>query len=62
MLCLSISNIATIAVKNVDYCRIFYDINKSETINLLENSVLDDRGYIYKLHIKNKNRSDLIKP
>ena len=47
ILCLSISDIAIITVKNVDYrCNIQY-INKSEAINLLENSGLEDRGYIY---------------
>ena len=46
MLCLNISNIAIITVKNVDYYSIIHDTGKSETIHLLENSVLDDRGYI----------------
>ena len=46
ILCLDISNIAIINVKNVDYCCIMYNNNKSEPINLLENSVLEDRGYI----------------
>ena len=46
MLCLNISDIAIITVKNVDYCCIMYSISKSEAINLLENSVLEDRGYI----------------
>ena len=32
--------------KNVDYCDIMYGISKSEAIYLLENSVLEDRGYI----------------
>ena len=44
--CLNRSNIAIITVKNVDYCCIMYIINKSEAINLLENYVLDDRGYL----------------
>ena len=46
MLCLNISDIAIITVKEVDYCCIMYDISKSETMNLLENSVVVDRGYI----------------
>ena len=46
ILCLNISNIAIITVKNVDYCCIIHDINKSTAINLLENSVPEDRGYI----------------
>ena len=43
--CLNISDIATIAIKNVDYCYTFYDIKKSEATNLSQNSVPDDRGY-----------------
>ena len=46
MLCLNISNIAIITVKNVDYCCIMYNINKSEAIHLLENYVLEDLGYL----------------
>ena len=46
MLCLNIRDIAIITVKNVDYCFIMYN-SKSEAINLLENFVLKDRGYIY---------------
>ena len=37
MLCLNISDIAIITVKNVDYCCIMYDICKSKAINLLKN-------------------------
>ena len=46
MLCLNISNIAIIYVKGVDYCCIVHDISISEVLNLLKNSMLDDRGYI----------------
>ena len=46
MLCHNISDIAIITVKNVDHCGIIHDINKSEAINLLENYVLEDRGYV----------------
>ena len=45
MLCLNISNIAIITVKNLDYHCIKYN-SKSEAINLLENSVLEDCGYV----------------
>ena len=38
--------IAIITTKNVDYCCTIYNISKSEAINLLENSVLEDCGYI----------------
>ena len=49
MLCIDISDIALMTVKNVDYGRIIHNISKSEAINLLENSVLEDRGYIEKI-------------
>ena len=46
MLCFNISNITIITAKNVDYRCIIDNISKSEAINLLKNSVLEDRGYI----------------
>ena len=46
MLCLNVSDIAIILVKSVCYRCIIYNLSKSEAINLLENSVLEDRGYI----------------
>ena len=46
MMCLNISDITIITVKNVDYRCIMYNISKSEATNLLQNSVLEDRGYI----------------
>ena len=46
MLCFKISNITIITAKNVDYRCIIHNISKSEAINLLKNSVLEDRGYI----------------
>ena len=45
-LCLNISDIAIITFKNVDFCCIVHDINKSEAINLLKNSVLEHHWYI----------------
>ena len=42
MIRVNISDIAIVAVKEVDYRCIIYDIIKSEVIHLLENSVLDD--------------------
>ena len=48
MLCLNISNITNITVKNVDYRYIIHNISKSQAINLLKNYVLEDRGYKYK--------------
>ena len=47
MLIANISDITIIAIKNVNYCCIIHSISKSE----LENSVLEDRGYIYKKNI-----------
>ena len=46
MQCVNISNIAIITVKGGDCYCIIHDISKSNTFNLLENSVLDDRGNI----------------
>ena len=46
MLCLNISHITIITVKNVDYRCVIHNISKSESISLLENSVLEDSGYI----------------
>ena len=45
-LCLNISNAAITTVKNVDYRCIIHTISKPKPINLLENSVLEDCGYI----------------
>ena len=45
VLCLTLSNIAIVIVKGVDDHCIIHSINKSDTIYLLENSVLDDCGY-----------------
>ena len=46
MLSVSISDIAIIAVKDVNYCCIIHNISKFEATNLLNNSVLENRGYI----------------
>ena len=48
ILCLTISDVAIIIVKNVDYRYIIHNISKSEATNFLENSVFEfeDRGYI----------------
>ena len=46
MLSVNISDIATITVKNVDYCCIIHNISKYEAINLLKNSVLENCVYI----------------
>ena len=43
---LIISDITIITVKGIGYHWIIYDINKCNIIYLLENSVLDDHGYI----------------
>lgn len=44
--CLSISNIGIIAIKGVEYHCIIHKISKSEAFHLLENSELNDSGYI----------------
>ena len=49
MLSVNISSIPIITVKNVDYRYITHNIRKSEAINLLKNSVLEDCGYILKI-------------
>ena len=51
ILCLDISDITIITVKGIDYCCVVHGVFivalfKSDAINLLENSVLDDRAYI----------------
>ena len=46
MLSVSINDIAIITIKNVGCCCIIHNISKSEVINLLKESVLDDCGYI----------------
>ena len=43
---INISNIAIIIVKTVAYHCIMFNISKSDTADLLENSVLEDRTYI----------------
>ena len=54
-LTVNITNIAFITIKNVDYRFIIHKIDKSEAVNLLTNSVLEDRGYIYKNIVLNFN-------
>ena len=46
MLNAHISDIAIITIKNVDYRCNIHNISKSEAINLLENSLLEDRENI----------------
>ena len=48
MLSVNIRDIAIITIKNVDYFCIIQKISKSEAINLLQNFVLEDRGYLQK--------------
>ena len=45
MLSVNISDIAILAIRNVDYCFIVHDISKSKAINLLKISVLENEGY-----------------
>ena len=46
MLSVNISDIAVITIKNVDYRCTIHNISKSEEINLLKNSMLENREYI----------------
>ena len=46
MINVNIGNIAIITIKNADYRCIIHSISKSKVINLLENSVLENVGYI----------------
>ena len=46
MLWFNITNFAVVTVKDVDYCSIIHDINKSQANNLLENSMVDDHWHI----------------
>ena len=43
MLYFNLSDVAIITVKNMGYCCIIYNINKSNEIHLLQGSVLDNR-------------------
>ena len=51
MLSVNISDISVISIKNVDNRCTIHNISKSEAINLLKSSALEDRGYIYKKNI-----------
>ena len=46
MLSVNISDIAIITIKNLDYRFIIHSISKSEAINVLKISILEDRGCI----------------
>ena len=46
ILCLHTSDIAIITVKSVDYRYIIHNISKSEAINLLKKSALENCEYI----------------
>ena len=46
MLCLNPYDIVIISFKGSDYHCFIHGISKSDTIHLLENSVLDDSAYI----------------
>ena len=45
-LCLNISHIAVITAKNINYRCIIHNISKCKAINLLKNTMLENRGYI----------------
>ena len=46
-------------IKNVDYRYIFYNISKSEAVNLLEKSVLENYGYVKKYCLKFQSIQDI---
>ena len=46
MFTVNLSDIVIITIQNVDYRCIIHKISKFEAINLLKNSVLEDRVYI----------------
>ena len=46
MLSINISYIAIMTIRNVDYRCVIHNISKSEAINWLKSSVLEDRGYV----------------
>ena len=39
-----LKNITTLIIKGVDYRCILWGINKNEAVNILNNSVLEDKG------------------
>ena len=41
-----LKNIAILRVKGVDYRCILWAISKNETVNILDNSVLEDKGVL----------------
>ena len=45
ILCLNISDIAIVTVKNFDYRCIIHNVSKSEPISSLENSFLENRSF-----------------
>ena len=53
MLCCTLSIVAIITLKCVDYRQVIYGSGKSEAVYLLENAVLDNLGC--KMHMKEFN-------
>ena len=45
MLSVNINDTAIVTIKKVDYCCNIHNISKSEAINVLENSILENYGY-----------------
>ena len=52
ILCLNISDNVIITAKGTDYRYIIHGISKSDAIHLLENSALDNPGYIQNAYQK----------
>ena len=49
ILSVSISDVTIITIKNVDYHCIIRNLSISRAFNLLESSILEDRGYVSKM-------------
>ena len=56
-----LKNIAILSVKGVDYRCILWGFSKNETVNILNNSVLEDKGVLYVNFCANKTLVEVIK-
>ena len=56
-----LKNIAILSVKGFDYRCILWSFSKNETVNILNNSVLEDKGVLYVNFCANKTLVEVIK-
>ena len=56
-----LKNIAILSVKGFDYRCILWGFSKNETVNILNNSVLEDKGVLYVNFCANKTLVEVIK-